>query len=298
MKRILPALLAALGLVLLFVTPAHASSPGWIDICQYSHSLPDDPVVFPGLPGDSHLHDFLGNNSTNANSTYTDMIAQESPWNSTCPQNTRDVAAYWSPAFYEGPTHILPCQSQSSPRCTLYYRDDNVSSAYRAAHLPEPWPAGFKMIAGNSHAQSEADSPYLGREIYYGCSNNSTGKLKSPPNCSTGIISVHIGFPNCWNGTDYTTDTGGYNSLANSLRYPSSGVCPTGFDHLLPRLIIRLEIPVGTTTDDPSWSSGAYYTVHSDFWNTWPQDALTSLVSRCLAAGGGVGADCGNNPTP
>jgi Domain of unknown function (DUF1996) len=302
MRRMLLVLVLLAATVGLAPSPAQASSPGWVDICQYSHSLNDDPIVYPGQPGASHLHDFLANNTTNANSTYADMVAQSDPWNSTCPANTADTAAYWVPAFHENGTHVLPCQSQSSPRCTIYYRDDNVSLAYRQAHPPEPWPADFRMIAGNAAATSEAENPYLGRELYYGCSNNSTGKLKAPPNCSTGIISAHIGFPNCWNGVNFPVNT-----IDNSLRYPSSGVCPAGFEHLLPRLIIRLEIPVGPTTDSPSLACkpGAYpgcvvgnegpvYTLHGDFWNTWQQAGLTALVARCLAAE----VDCGNNPTP
>jgi hypothetical protein len=29
-------------------------------------------------------------------------------------------------------------------------------------------------------------------------------------------------------------------------------------------------------------SSGPYYTMHADFWNTWQQDALDALVDRCV----------------
>ena len=32
-------------------------------------------------------------------------------------------------------------------------------------------------------------------------------------------------------------------------------------------------------------SSGPYYTLHSDFWNTWQQERLDQLVQDCLAAG-------------
>src|SRR5262245_7000300 len=37
--------------------------------CAYSHSASDDPIVFPGMPGASHRHDFGGNPSTSAYST-------------------------------------------------------------------------------------------------------------------------------------------------------------------------------------------------------------------------------------
>jgi Domain of unknown function (DUF1996) len=303
-------LLILAGLVLaasaLTVPSAHASSPGWVNQCYSSHFNNDDPVVFPGQQNITHLHNYLGNNTTQYDSTYTSLLAAQSPWNSTCPSNSKDTAAYWFPAFLVSGVAEDSCTSHTSatPRCSNYYRDDNVSASYRAAHLPEPWPAGFKMLAGNSHATSVAENPYLGRELYYGCSNNSeSGKPTAPISCSTGYGTVHIGFPNCWSGTDLTSDTGGYNAYApgdpahDSLRYPSSGVCPAGFTHLMPRLIIRVEY----AQSDPSaitLSSGATYTLHGDFWNAWDQTALSSLVSRCLAANGGVGVDCGNDPTP
>jgi hypothetical protein len=307
MRRVLLALVVLAGSLMLNIPAAHASSPGWVDQCAHSHYNSDDPIVFPGVQGATHLHDFLANNTTDYASTYNSLLAAQSPWNSTCPSNTKDTAAYWFPAVLENSSSGNSCTSpnSSSPRCTIYYRDDNVSATYRAAHLPEPWPAGFKMLAGNSHATSVAENPYLGREIYYGCSNNSTGKLTAPVACSTGYGSIHIGFPNCWSGTDLTSDMGGYNAYApgdsahDSLRYPSSGVCPTGFEHLQSRLIIRVEYPQnGNPASAISLSSGATYTIHGDVWNAWDQLGLEALVSRCLAANGGVGVDCGNNPTP
>ena len=34
--------------------------------CPFSHRLPDDPIVFPNLPGASHMHSFFGSTVTNA----------------------------------------------------------------------------------------------------------------------------------------------------------------------------------------------------------------------------------------
>ena len=43
--------------------------PQFLVECDYSHMAEDDPIVYPGAPGASHLHVFFGNTSTNANST-------------------------------------------------------------------------------------------------------------------------------------------------------------------------------------------------------------------------------------
>src|SRR2546423_3174010 len=43
-------------------------------VCKYSHMAPDDPIVFPGQSGASHLHVFWGNSLTDANSTAQSLV--------------------------------------------------------------------------------------------------------------------------------------------------------------------------------------------------------------------------------
>jgi len=253
---------------------------GWLVQCPLSHTLADDPVVFPRQPGASHLHDFEGNTSTDAFSTYGSMTQSSAA--TTCPAESGDTAGYWIMALYKNGVKIDP----SSPKdpahgAQFYYRADNV----KAGTEIRAFPPNFRMIAGNGHATSEADNPYLGREIYYGCSDNSeSGKPKAPVDCSTGIISLHVGFPNCWDGVNL--DSADHNS---HVVYPSSGVCPPDHPVVLPRLIMRTEYPVGTDSSRITLSSGPHYTAHADFWNTWDQQKLDGLVTRCLNSG----TDCG-----
>jgi uncharacterized protein DUF1996 len=275
---------AAATVVVAPVQGAQASSPGWITICPTTHTAPDDPIVYPGQPGASHLHQFLGNRSTKASSTYSSMLA-----GSTSCGSPGDKAGYWVPALYEDGRYVSPVGLRADGKPTrnvFYYRADNVSDAYRAAHPVEPFPADFRLIAGEGHAASVAGQPKLGKEIYWGCSDNSTGKLTLPQSCSSGAISLHVGFPNCWNGK-----VTGTNDTPNVV-YPSSSVCPAGYPRVLPRVIYRLEYPVGTTTGAITLSSGPSYTIHADLWNTWDQATLNRLVTTCLRAG----TDCGNNP--
>ena len=262
-------------------SPAQAGSAGWIVTCNYARSAPDDPIVAPGIAGGSHLHDFLGNKATSATSTYQSMTSGSS----TCGTAT-DLAANRAPALLRSDgTQVRPTGTFAgrSTRQRVYYRADNLRTGTKV----EAFPADLRLVAGNSHATSLADNPELGGDIYWGCSDNSTGKLKAPPaSCSTGIITLHVGFPNCWDGVlTHKNDTA-------HVRYPSGGVCPTGFGHALPRIIERMEYPVGTTTGSVKLSSGPTFTAHADFWNTWNQPALARLVANCLNAG----VDCGKDP--
>ena len=79
--------------------------------CAWSHSAPDDPIVHPGAPGRSHLHDFFGNVATDADSSLTALL----PEDTTC-QNKLDTAAYWAPALLQDGAPVIPTGS------VAYYR--------------------------------------------------------------------------------------------------------------------------------------------------------------------------------
>jgi uncharacterized protein DUF1996 len=260
---------------LLTSTQASADA-GWLNLCPYSHSLKDDPIVFPGQPGASHLHDFFGAKHTDASSTLRSMRQG----GTTCEKH--DTAGYWVPALYEHGHRVLP--TGGGVRQELYYRDDNL----RPGTHVTPFPRGIQLISGNSHATSIQDNPELGEELYWGCSDNHPGsKFTSPISCASGAISLHVGFPNCWDGKHLSMA-----EVPNAVVYPEDGKCPGSHPVALPRLIERFEYPVGTKSDHITLSSGPSYTVHGDFWNTWKQRALKRLVNRCL----NHDRDCGTFP--
>jgi Domain of unknown function (DUF1996) len=268
-----PGLFGVALLLASLVMPTTAASAdgsaGWLVTCTALHNRRDDPIIHPRQSGASHLHNFVGNPLTNAFSTYASQTAA-SPSGCSTPA---DTAGYWTPALYRNGVPVNPRGGGS--RNQIYYRADNLVAGTKV----QPFPKDFRMIAGNAMAKRPGDSPKLGKELYWGCSDNSTGKLSAPPaSCKTGIISLHVGFPNCWDGVlTHRNDT-------PHVRYPSSGRCPAGFSHRLPRVILRWEYPVGTTTGKITLASGPTYTIHADFWNTWHQRRLVSLVSNCLDA--------------
>ena len=273
---------SAIVLTALFATPAFADSPGWITNCAYSHTKSDDPILYPGQAGRSHVHDFFGSRTTNRESTYGDMIASQT----TC-GTTEDTAGYWTPAIYKNGVKINPAAGNVGQK--FYYRDGH----YAAGASVEPFPPGFKMVQGYMHAMSVADAnahgAKLGSKIWFGCSDNSVGgKPTTPPNCRTGIITLHVNFPSCWNGKQIDGD----NVAAGNVKFPSSKQCPSTHPRRLPILIERLEFQVGTSSSGITLSSGAPYTAHADFWNTWQQPKLDELVANCLNRD----INCGTNP--
>lgn len=269
-------LIASLSLVVtLAPATARAGSPNgqfWVR-CGYSHSAMDDPIVFPNQPGVSHMHDFFGNKTAGANSTVDSMLAGAT----TC-RIPSDTAGYWSPTGYLRGARIKPLAMR------IYYlgvRDFPV----------ETIPPGLKIIGGNKDATSADDNPH----VSWYCGQNatvSTPKMNAPYDCSPysqyrfmdGVVGV-VDLPNCWDGVGLA---------ASDVVYPVGGECPPGF-HVLPKVSQRIHFGVMNPLNPDgtvglSLSSGPYYTLHADFWNTWQQPRLDQLVSDCLDARVGCGA--------
>ncbi|HLF74275.1 MAG TPA: DUF1996 domain-containing protein [Anaerolineales bacterium] len=257
----------------------HAASPGWIVSCNYSHSLTDDPIVFPRQPGAAHLHDFVGGRTANAFSTPISLRAG----GTTCAVSG-DASSYWVPALYEDGARVLP--AATSKNALFYYRRKGAPTGT----IVQPFPDGLRIIIGNAHAKSPQENPQLGKDIIFKCGPGSGTDLPAPPaQCDSGILVLSLRFPNCWDGVHL--DSADHRS---HMAYPASGRCPKTHPVVLPRLesFFRYKIgtgPIGKIT----LSSGPYYTAHQDFFNAWDPAVLKKLVTNCLNAL----VDCGTNPS-
>jgi hypothetical protein len=280
MKQILLGLAVSTA-ALTAASQALADSPGWITQCPYSHTNNDDPIVYPGQPGAAHTHDFFGARTANHASTYSSMVSGAT----TC-GTTEDKAGYWVPALYKNGVKINAAGSGTKQR--FYYRDNH----HAAGASVEAFPPNFKMVQGAANATSLADAnakgARWGSRAWWGCGDNSVGgKPTSPPNCANGELTIHVTFPSCWNGKQIDGD----NVAAGNVKFPSDKRCPSTHPRRFPQIIYRLEYPVGTSSSGISLASGPPYTYHADFWNTWQQPKLSSLVANCLNRDVNCGVD-------
>lgn len=259
---------------------AYAADSGWIVTCQYSHSLPDDPIVSPGQPGASHLHDFVGATTANANSTANSLLAG----GTTCLMPA-DKSAYWVPALYRNGTRILP--AATGKHALFYYRRKGAPTGVTV----QPFPLGLKMIVGNANATSPSENPLLGSRIIWKCGPGSGTDLPQPPTqCNSGVMVVSLQFPSCWDGKNL--DSADHRS---HMSYPNGNSCPASHPVVLPRIesFFRYQVgtaPIGTIT----LASGGWWTIHADFFNSWQAADLQKLVDNCLNAPNIK--DCGTNP--
>jgi len=232
----------------------------FVSVCGYSHRAPDDPIVFPGQPGASHDHSFVGNVSTNAFSTLATLRASLT----TC-RRPGDTAGYWMPTLFVDSQPVLPAQA------TIYYRRSTLAP-------PKPFPAGMKIVAGNSHAFDAQDT----RIVFWNCGvTGGVARSITPPTCANigaQSLRLHVTFPSCWDGKHL-------DSLDHKshMAYPTAGVCPSDHPVPMPAITIIYRYP---TTGGPltALASGSPLTGHADFFNAWDENVLSSLVAGCLDA--------------
>jgi len=240
------------------VSRADLRGVNFVENCRFSHRADDDPIVFPGQPGASHNHSFVGNRTTNAFSTFGSLVSAST----TCAR-AADTAAYWVPTLYDGTNAVEP------QGATIYYR--------RGTFAPlRTFPNDLRMIAGDAKATSPQDM----RITFWNCGLNGgvqpSSTVPTCPDVRGSFLRLHTRFPNCWDGR--RTDSADHKShMAYSIR----GACPSSHPVEVPaiELIIRYRTLGG---DGFSLSSGGQYSAHADFLNAWRPSELKKLVEGCL----------------
>ena len=77
-------------------------------VCSFSHRNNDDPIVYPGQPGRSHNHTYIGNRDVHAFTTAGSLRGGET----TC-ETPGDASAYWVPTLFVRTEPII--RSRRSP---------------------------------------------------------------------------------------------------------------------------------------------------------------------------------------
>jgi hypothetical protein len=236
--------------------------------CEYSHMLKDDPIVFPGKPGASHLHTFFGNKGASAASTPTSIA---NSGNSTCRGGTANRTAYWVPSLIdEKGAPVKPSFGD------FYYK-----TGYNgiAPGKIQPFPAGLRMIAGDAKASSAQE------HSYWGCHNNYIGHPSTIPNCPQGDdVVMYVIFPQCWDGVNL--DSADHKS---HMAYPSNGACPSTHPVAIPEIMFNVYYPqpAGSTagwrlaSDMYDTSKAGGYSSHGDYFMGWDPEIVKTFVKNC-----------------
>ncbi|UZK67740.1 DUF1996 domain-containing protein [Sphingomonas sp. M1-B02] len=267
-------------------------------ICNASHLAKDDPIVYPGQSGQSHLHQFFGNTKADAHSTYESL---RSTGDSTC-GNILNRSAYWMPAMLDGKGSVVVPDYVS-----VYYKrmPANDPNCARQGAVCVGLPRGLRFVFGFNMSNPK-DSPT--GAAYFNCDGATATPghypdiVSAAANCPTGNrLGAVINAPDCWNGKDL--DSPDHRSHVAYSGYGDWGYlkCPSTHPYIIPTFTMG----VWYTTDQNLDRSGTWTTrtstwhlssdemagmppmrpgstFHSDWFGAWDDNVMKAWTENCV----------------
>ena len=240
--------------------------------CATNKDQADDPIVFPGMPGASHMHSFMGSTTTSATTTTNSLLA-----GGTSCVTPQDKSAYWFPTLYNGTTAIHPTGPQ-----VIYYK----SAVYDYTTVV-PFPKGLRFVVGSPSATLDEFRTAPGAVEGWECGNISKS-WDFPANCDAGTqLNVRMQSPGCWDGVHL--DSADHKShMAYPVGNPNDYghlVCPSDHPVAIPMIEFKMAFPVSGDMLQVHLASGRGYSWHYDFFNAWDPTVQTALVKHCINGG-------------
>jgi hypothetical protein len=241
--------------------------------CSVTHTKPDDPIVYPQQPGKSHDHTFMGNTTTDANSTTASLEAG----GTTC-KAPGDLSGYWMPTLYDGDQQILPVGPQ-----VIYYKAGVTD--YTSVR---PFPKGLRFVVGSPMQSADEFRNHPGFVEGWEC-GDSYFNTEFPATCpDRADVQLNIRFqaPSCWDGK--YLDTPDHKS---HMAYPvvkpgtNDNICPADHPVALPMIEFKMAFPVNGDMSKVRLASGTGHSFHYDFFNAWDDATLKALVDHCVVGG-------------
>ncbi|MEM8925912.1 MAG: DUF1996 domain-containing protein [Actinomycetota bacterium] len=275
--------------------------------CEFSHFAYDDPLVYPGQPGASHLHMFFGNTDINAFST-ADSVKNSG--GSTCNGSELNRTGYWVPALFDDGGHV-----RIPERVVVYYKGEGLANGNA-----EPFPEGAAMIATIDLNTVSPGAGGAQGKYSFNCSDQYSGANENLSNTMPAcdgdriynaygtrdpyvVLEVNVKFPQCWNGQDPTNPA--------NFRHPSEGgwyysLCTGEFN----RTLVNLEYFVNYRLEPGENTSGWYLssdvspsdrtlahtpgsTNHGDWWSGWHDETNRMFIDNCVNHSTGTASGCG-----
>jgi hypothetical protein len=248
--------------------------------CQFSHMAFDDPIVFPGQVGRSHLHSFFGNTALNANTTSTNITTAG---NSTCSGGTINRSGYWIASIIDtadgrpiAPSHAV-----------IYYKTDLNSTT---GQIVSALPPGLRMITGDP-SRKDPNAYWWDYPALWSCERAGSGehyndKSQGIPACADGdTVLLGVEFPNCWDGVNLDSPD------HKSHMFFGRGACPASHPKAIPNIAMQVRWPAKAVarwrlaSDNYESTKPAGYSAHADWFNGWKPPVAEAWLKGCLATG-------------
>lgn len=302
------------------IPPSMGSDPvgAFRMICGAGQISYDDPIVYPGQRGKSHLHQFYGNLAADGNSTYESLRTSGA---TTCGDPTNPAAVnrsgYWMPAMLDGAGHVVRPEyvaiyykriPSSDPKC----RRSNPGAIGDCVGIP----TGLKFITGYNMMSGTSDT-----HAFFYCQDGdaSSGKAHSSqmhdnisqviPDCPIGArLTLNIGGPDCWDGRNLDSpDHRGHLSHGKSVWDSASNQsyyrCDDAHPFHIPQMtliafyVVDANFAAGKwrlSSDEMVPGAAPGSTFHTDYWEAWSPAVRETWQTNCIdghlnCAGGDLG---------
>jgi Domain of unknown function (DUF1996) len=247
------------------------------------HRNSDNFIAAPGRSnGAHHIHDYVGNTSTDGGSTDESLAAAPT----TCERGDKSV--YFWPVLRDIRHGGVDADRPGGGR------DGNLGHILTPTRVSldflgnprskvEPLPRFLRVVTGD--AKAVTNGPARARALW-SCSGT-PGRASSTlyPLCPAGQLVQRVGeFPSCWNGVD--TDSDDHRTHV-TFPDPATGACPAGTVPI-PRLRITVSyrVPPGRSyaIDTFPDQQRKAVTDHFDFENVMPEPLMLRAVD-CINTG-------------
>lgn len=271
--------------------------------CGPGQVIADDPVVYPGKPGRSHVHQFYGNVLTNANSTYA---SQRASGMSTC-GSQMNRSGYWIPAMISGNRVLRPdvvvIYYKREPKSSQYC--DPQSANYRGICVSIP--NGLRFIFGYDMISSTVttggitftclDDSNPSRPVRAGTAQSSD-MVTAVKGCQVGdLLNMNIDAPLCWDGVNLDTP----NHRSHTRNTEANGKCPSTHPYYMTHFTLKSFYRVDANLNTSgTWAPGqnTWYlssdimfgmtprrpgtTFHADYFEAWNNRVKKAWTDNCI----------------
>ncbi|WP_308517994.1 DUF1996 domain-containing protein [Sphingomonas flavescens] len=260
--------------------------------CLAGHVAKDDPIVYPGRPGASHIHQFFGNTDTDANSNYQSLRTKGG---STCTRSTGTSpqrSAYWMPAMLDGAGNVVKADWMNTYYKQLPANDPNCAVTMDPAVTGRciGMPNGIRFILGyNMQTMSGGPADTKSRDWWamgFDCVAKPTGgdsftgikhtikEIVDSGKCPAGAwLRVFVAFPQCWDGKNLDTP-----DHRSHIVMPPQSICPGDHPYRIPEIAVSAFFTVDENFFQGKWhlasdemmpGAVAGSTLHMDYWEAW-----------------------------
>ena len=298
------------------VAPKSSPEEGFLGalrfVCGPGQLLADDPIVYPGQPGKSHLHQFYGNLDGNAYSTYESLRKHgKSTCNWVDPVEVKDPVTgvvktivptlnrslYWMPAMLDGHGNVVRPDHE-----VVYYKAEAADSF--GCTRPDKTgictsiPNGLRFVGGWNPVTHQGAQPNFlcdgptkitGNKFHTLPEVAADCPFDPAPGATQSRIGMQVDMPPCWDGKNL--DSPDHRShMGFIIDTHSFGFkCDAKHPFLVPQFSTSAWFTVDANAADWRLASDAMepdqphgYTLHADWFGAWDNTAEKTWIDHCI----------------